>query len=129
MITGYIDVCSLCLLNLLLAYRLLSLNEVNKTRVTHYCDLCSLCTLGQYWDQFSIEFILQCAHFTVTGGNEAGVDLVLIQPCLLYYVNHVVLMLTSIFISKIYIRKGRRFVSKQDQPQPHVHSKPRTLGP
>ena len=77
----------------------------------------------------SIEFILQYPHFTLTGGNEAGVDLVLIQPCLLYYVNHVVLMLTSIFISKIYIRKGRRFVSKQDQPQPHVHSKPRTLGP
>ena len=31
-------------------------------------------------------------HFTVTGGNEAGVDLVLIQPFLLYYVNHVVLI-------------------------------------
>ena len=95
--------------------------------MTHYCDLCSLCTLGQYWDQFSIEFILQCAHFTVTGGNEAGVDLVLIQPCLLYYVNHVVLMLTSIFISKIYIRKGNRFVSKQGEPQPHLHSEARTL--
>ena len=37
------------------------------------------------------------AQFTVTGGNEAGVDLVLIQLCLLYYVNRVVLMLTSIF--------------------------------
>ena len=36
------------------------------------------------------------AHFTVTGGNKAGVDLVLIQPFLLCYVNHV-LMLTSIF--------------------------------
>ena len=36
-------------------------------------------------------------HFAVTGGNEAGVDLVLIQPFLLYYVNHVVLMLTSMF--------------------------------
>ena len=36
-------------------------------------------------------------HFTVTGGNEANVDLVLIQPFLLYYVNHVVFMLTSIF--------------------------------
>ena len=35
-------------------------------------------------------------HFTVAGGNEAGVDLVLIQPFLLCYVNHVVLMLTSI---------------------------------
>ena len=32
-------------------------------------------------------------HFTVRGGNEAGVDLVLIQPFLLCYVNHVVLML------------------------------------
>ena len=40
---------------------------------------------------------LLIAHFTVTGGNEAGVDLVLIQPFLLYYVNHVVVMLTSIF--------------------------------
>ena len=37
------------------------------------------------------------AHFTVTGENEAGVDLVLIQTFLLYYVNSVFLMLTSIF--------------------------------
>ena len=29
--------------------------------------------------------------------NKAGVDLVLIQPFLLYYVNHVFLVLTSIF--------------------------------
>ena len=36
-------------------------------------------------------------HFTVAGGNEAGVHLVLIQPFLLYNVNHVVLMLASIF--------------------------------
>ena len=42
---------------------------------------------------------LLIAHFTATGGNEAGVDLVLIQPFLLYYVNHVVLMLSSIFKS------------------------------
>jgi len=28
------------------------------------------------------------AHFTVTDENEAGVDLVLIQPFLLYYVNY-----------------------------------------
>ena len=65
--------------------------------------------------------------FTVAGENEAGVDLVLIQPFLLYYVNHVFLMLTSIFFSKIYIRKGSRLLSKQGQPQPHVHSKARTL--
>ena len=40
---------------------------------------------------------LKVAHFTVTGENEARVDLVLIHPFLLYYVNHVVLMLTCIF--------------------------------
>ena len=40
---------------------------------------------------------LKVAHFTVTGENEATVDLVLIHPFLLYYVNHVVLMLTCIF--------------------------------
>ena len=36
-------------------------------------------------------------HFIVTGGNEAGVDIVLIQPFLLYYVNHVFLIETGIF--------------------------------
>ena len=38
-------------------------------------------------------YLTTIAHFTVTGGNEAGVDLVLIQLSLLYYVNHVVVML------------------------------------
>ena len=37
------------------------------------------------------------AHFAVAVANEAGVDLVLMQPFLLYYVNHVGVMLTSIF--------------------------------
>ena len=37
------------------------------------------------------------AHFTVTHGNEASVDLAWIQLFLLYYVNLVILMLTSIF--------------------------------
>ena len=36
-------------------------------------------------------------HFTVMDGSEAGVDLVLTQTFLLYYVNQVILMLTSIF--------------------------------
>ena len=52
--------------------------------------------------------------------NEAGVDLVLIQPSLLYYriINQLV------FFSIINIRKAKRFVSKQAQPaQPHVQSK------
>ena len=35
-------------------------------------------------------------HFTVTGGREARVDLVLIQPFLLSYVNLVFLMLNNI---------------------------------
>ena len=70
------------------------------------------------------------AHFTFTVGNEAGVDLVLIQPCLLYYVNHVLICYSKqYFLSKIYIRKGRRSLSKQGQLQPHVHSKARTPSP
>ena len=36
-------------------------------------------------------------HFTVTGGNEARVDLVFIQPFPLSYANHAALMLSSIF--------------------------------
>ena len=51
------------------------------------------------------------AHFTVTVGNEAGVDLVLIQPFLLYYANHFV-MLSSIFLKQNFhlFEKGKRFV-------------------
>ena len=36
-------------------------------------------------------------HFIVMDGDEAEGDLVLIQTFLLYYVNQVILMLTSIF--------------------------------
>ena len=36
-------------------------------------------------------------HFTVMDGSEADGDLVLIQTSLLYYVNQVILMLTSSF--------------------------------
>ena len=46
---------------------------------------------------FSSDLPQHSANFTVTGGNEAGVDLVLIQPFLLSYVNDAVLMQTSIF--------------------------------
>jgi len=48
-------------------------------------------------------------HFTVT----SGVELVLIQPFLLYYVSHVVL----------FEHKRKRFESKQGQPQSLIHSK------
>ena len=47
------------------------------------------------WMKTIINFSI--ATFTVTGGNEAGFDLALIQPSLLYHVNHAVLMLSSIF--------------------------------
>ena len=36
-------------------------------------------------------------NFTVTDGSEPDGDLVLVQTFLLYYVNQVILMLTSIF--------------------------------
>ena len=47
------------------------------------------------WKKFRVHSI---AHFTVTctGRNEAGVELALIQTFLLYHLNHVFLMLTSI---------------------------------
>ena len=41
--------------------------------------------------------LIPIGHFTVMYGTEAGVDLVLIQTFLLYHVNQVILMLTSIF--------------------------------
>ena len=43
-----------------------------------------------------LNFMHLIAHFTILDGNEDGVDLVLIQPLLLSYVNLVVLLLTSI---------------------------------
>ena len=35
-------------------------------------------------------------QFTIVGGSEAGVDLVLIQPFLLSYIDHVALMQTTL---------------------------------
>jgi len=53
-------------------------------------------------------FFMQIAHFTVTGENEVGVELVLTQPFLLYYVNHVVLILTTVtYFLKIKFHKNR----------------------
>ena len=69
------------------------------------------------------------AHFIVTDENEAGVDLVLTQSFLLYYVNHVVLIPTSILLTIIPMRKEKRFVSKQGQPRPHTQSKAKILSP
>ena len=46
---------------------------------------------------FVLDGLFTITLFTVTVANEAGVDLVLIQPFLLYYAKLVVVMLTSIF--------------------------------
>ena len=56
--------------------------------------LCGLCS-----DQYIVILFvyLLIGHFTVVGGSEAEVDLVLIQTSLPYCVNQVILMLTSIF--------------------------------
>ena len=53
----------------------------------------------------------------------------MIQSLLLYNVNHVVLMLTSIFQAKFPLEKGGGLYQKQGQPQPHVPSKARTPSP
>ena len=55
-------------------------------------------------------------HFTVTGGEEVSVDLVLMQPFLLSSANHAVLMLRSIFKHNFHKKTERRFVSKQGHP-------------
>ena len=73
--------------------------------------------------------LIPIGHFTVMYGTEAGVDLVLIQTFLLYHVNQVILMLTSIFHVHISITKQRRFVSNQGHRQPHIHSKAKVLSP
>ena len=62
-------------------------------------------------------------HFTVIDGNEAEVDLVLIQRFLLSYVYHVVLMLNENLSSIISIRKQMRSASKQGQTQPGINPK------
>ena len=66
-------------------------------------------------------------HFTVVSlvtwpwiVSEAGVNFVLIETSLLSYVNHAVLMLTSLYLHK----KAVRFLLKQGQPQPRFQSKP-----
>ena len=53
--------------------------------------------------------MFRIVRFTITAENETGVDLVLIQPFLLYYVNHDALMLTGIFNHNFH-EKRKRFV-------------------
>ena len=60
--------------------------------VSYDCQLANLKTqiTQNFYCRTSLQSFIQhplIAHFTVTSENEAGVDLVLIQPLLLYYVN------------------------------------------
>ena len=71
----------------------------NKADVDRCSSVSSLGYLCLWKHSFGI------AHFTVTVGNEAGVDLVLIQPSLLYYVNHVFVILNRIFLAKFTLEK------------------------
>ena len=64
-------------------------------------------------------------YFTVTGGNEAGVDLVLIQPFLLCYVNNVVFMLTSIFKHNFHKKRKEVCIKTRSTSASHLHSKAR----
>ena len=73
------------------------------------------------------KYVLCIAHSTVTGGNKAVVDLVLIQTFLLCYVNHVVLMVTSIFLKHNFHKKRKEVCIKTRSP--HVQSKARILSP
>ena len=51
----------------------------------------------QLWHIVSLGFHFLIGHFTVMDGSGADGDLVLIQTFPLYYVNQVILTLTSIF--------------------------------
>ena len=73
------------------AYKLklvMTLSELLRHLVLH-----NKCTEGNL--MYGLSFII--GHFTVMDGSEADSDLVLVQTFLFYYVNQVVLMLTSIF--------------------------------
>ena len=84
-------------------------------------------TYSQFENSFLTVFfcLLLIVHFTVKGGNEAGVDLVFIRPFLLCYVN--VFICKLVFLSILSTTKGGRFVSKQGQSQPRFHSNARIL--
>ena len=55
------------------------------------------------------------ALFTVAAGNEAGVDSVLIQPFLLYYVNHGTFVLTIIIIMHTFHKNIYKFLARYIQ--------------
>ena len=74
-----------------------------------------------YWLEFQAAVNRPCYCYRWTRGWSW-------RPCLWYntllryYVNYVVLMLLY-FLSIISMRKGKRLLSKQGQPQPYIHLK------
>ena len=73
-------------------------------------------------------FKLIIVHFTGTGVNEAGVDLVFIQPFLRYYVSHVFLKQTGIFKHNFHKKRTEVCIkTRSTEPEPHFHSKARIL--
>ena len=59
------------------------------------------------------------ALFTVSGGNEAGVDLILIEPFLLCYAHHVVLTLPNIFQALFPLEKEGGFIKTRSTSASH----------
>ena len=68
------------------------------------------------------------ALFTVAVGNEARVDSVLIQPFLLYYVNHVTFVL-KIIIMHTFHKKSREVCINTSSPSSSHSIKSRVLNP
>ena len=60
------------------------------------------------------------ALFTVAAGNKARVDSVLIQPFLLYHVNHVIFVLTIIII-RTFHKKSREVCINTSLPHHRIH--------
>ena len=70
---------------------------IQLTEVTHFLKLSADQFLVFNWSRAQVLFFRGgMGHFIVMDGSKAGVDLVLIQNFLLYYVNQVFLVLTSI---------------------------------
>ena len=71
--------------------------KIDNRKITTFCPLQHLYNVAQRACGAKQIIWNEMGHFTVIHGSEAWDDFVLIQTFLLYYVNHVVLMLTSIF--------------------------------
>ena len=59
------------------------------------------------------------ALFTVAAGNEARVDSVLMQPFLLFYVNHSILVLTIIIMHTFHKKSWEVCINTSSPPSSH----------